>query len=74
MEVNSQLHAPAALRPGETALGTHLIRGSVRPQSRSGRYEEQKYLLSLQGVESRLLGCLARSYIDWAISVPQRSE
>jgi hypothetical protein len=42
MEVSGQLHAPAALPPGERAPGTVLDRGLGGPQSRSGRRGEEK--------------------------------
>jgi len=33
MEVSGQLHAPAALSPGESTHGTHWIGGWVGPRS-----------------------------------------
>jgi hypothetical protein len=60
LEVSGQLHAPAGLPPGERAAGTHWIGGWVDP--RAGLDDEQKRkFLTLQGLELRPLGRLARS-------------
>jgi hypothetical protein len=49
--VSGQLHAQAALPPGEKAHGTHCISGWVGPESRSGRCSIEKNLMSLPGIE-----------------------
>jgi hypothetical protein len=49
---------PLQFNPGETAPGTHWIRGS-----RFGCYAEEKYLLPLPGIEHRFLGRPARSLV-----------
>jgi hypothetical protein len=48
MEVSGQLHAPAALPPGEEPLIPRRLGG---PQSRSGRCGEEKNSHPLQGLE-----------------------
>jgi hypothetical protein len=43
MEVSGQLHAPAALPPGERALGTHWIVGWVGPSVSLQAVEKTKF-------------------------------
>jgi hypothetical protein len=54
MEVNGQLHTLASLPQGMSPL-YQFYKGLGGPQSRSGRYGEQKNLLPLPGTEPRLL-------------------
>jgi hypothetical protein len=58
--VSDQLHAPAALPPGERAPGTHWIRGWVGHCSRSGRRGEEK-ILDPTGTRTLPFGRPARS-------------
>jgi hypothetical protein len=60
MEVSGQLHAPAALPPGERAPGTHSIGGWVGPTTGLDDVEKRKFLLPL-GLELRPLGRPVRS-------------
>jgi hypothetical protein len=55
MEVNGQLHAPAAL-PGGTSPHYPLHRGWGGRQNLSERYAEEKNLLHLLGTELRTRG------------------
>jgi hypothetical protein len=48
MEVSGQFHAPAALLPGKSLR--HLLDRMGVPQSRPGRYGEEK-IVSLPGIE-----------------------
>jgi hypothetical protein len=50
-----QLHAPAALPPGERAVGTHWIGGWVDPRVGLGDVEKRKFL-TLPALELRPLG------------------
>jgi hypothetical protein len=60
MEASGQLHAPAALPPGERAPGTHWIGGWVGP--RTGLDDmEKRNVLALPGLELLPLGRPARS-------------
>jgi hypothetical protein len=58
LEVTGQLHAPAALPPGEKARGTLWIVDWVRYQSWPGRFEDK---MTLAGLELRPLGRSAHS-------------
>jgi hypothetical protein len=53
MEVSGQLHAPAALPPGERAPGTHWIRCWVSPRVGLDVVEERK-ILHCRGIEPGL--------------------
>jgi hypothetical protein len=55
MEVSSELHAPAALPPGERAPGTHWIGVLVGPKAGLDNVEKRKFL-TLLGLEFRPLG------------------
>jgi hypothetical protein len=54
------LHAPAALTAGERAPGTHLIGGCVDRRAGVDDVEKRK-LLTISGLEPRILGRPARS-------------
>jgi hypothetical protein len=54
-----QLHAPAALPPGERAPGTHWMGGWVYPRAGLGEIEKWKFL-TLPVLELRPLGRPAR--------------
>jgi hypothetical protein len=43
--VSGQVHAPAALPPGERALGTHWIGGWVDPEGGLDYLEKRKFLI-----------------------------
>jgi hypothetical protein len=58
--VSGQVHAPVALPPGERAPGTHWIGGWVNPRANLDDVEKKK-ILTLPGLELRLLGRPARS-------------
>jgi hypothetical protein len=58
--VSGQLHAPAALPPGERATGTHWIGGWVGPRAGLDAVEKRKFL-TLPGLELRPLCRPARS-------------
>jgi hypothetical protein len=60
MEVSGQLHAPAALPPGERAPGTPCIGGWVGPRAGLDDMEKRK-IFPLPGLELRPLGRSARS-------------
>jgi hypothetical protein len=69
MKVSGQVHSPATLQrekgpryPLDGRLGGF--------PDQCGRYGEEKNLLPLLGVESRLLGSQTKS-TDWAIPAPQ---
>jgi hypothetical protein len=61
MEVSGQLHAMAALPPGERAPGTHWIGGWVDSSAGLDDMEKRKFL-TLPGLELRSLGRPARSH------------
>jgi len=61
MEVSGHLHAPDSL-PLRNSLRYPLSRRQGGPQ-RSGRFGEEKNILSLLGIEARCLGCLARGLV-----------
>jgi hypothetical protein len=50
MEMNGQLHVPAALSPGEIAAGTHWLGGWVSPRAGLDAVEKGK-ILTLPGFE-----------------------
>jgi hypothetical protein len=52
MEVSGQLHAPAALPPRESAVGTNWIEGWVIPRVRLDVIEERKIIFPT-GIEPR---------------------
>jgi hypothetical protein len=58
--MSGQLHAPAALPPGERAPGTHWIGGWVDPRADLDDVEKKKFL-ALPGFEFRFLCRPARS-------------
>jgi hypothetical protein len=58
--VSGQLHAPAALPPGERAPGTYRIGGWVNLRAGLDGLEKRKFL-TLQGLELRTLRRPARS-------------
>jgi hypothetical protein len=60
MEVSDQLHAPAALPPGETARGNHWIWDWVGPRAGVDDMEKLK-ILTLPGLD---LGPLGRSALS----------
>ena len=62
MRVDGQLHAPAALPPGETLYPLYSRRGG--PQGRSGRMQ---IISPLQGFDPRTVQPVASRYTDWAI-------
>jgi hypothetical protein len=62
MEVSGQLHAPAALPPGETAPGTQWIGGWVGPRAGLDDVEKRKFL-TLPGLELRPLVRPGRNFI-----------
>jgi hypothetical protein len=68
MEMNGQLHSLAALSPGK-ALPCVSCRRLGGPQSRSGRYGENKNL-SPAGNRIPAAQPVARRYTDWAIPYP----
>jgi hypothetical protein len=53
LEVSGQLHAPAALPPGKSPRYP-FYRRLGGPQSRSGRYGEEKIFFTLSGLELSL--------------------
>jgi hypothetical protein len=66
--VSGQLHASAALPPGERTPGTHWIGGWVDLRAGLEDLEKRKFL-NLPGLELRPLDRPAR-YTDYAIPVP----
>jgi hypothetical protein len=56
MEVSGQLHASAALPPGETAPYAQCVGGWVVPKSRSGHCGEEKNVFPLLVIKPRFLG------------------
>jgi hypothetical protein len=58
--MSGQLHAPAALPPGERALDTHWIGGWVHPSAGLDDLEKLKFLTP-RGLELRPLGRPAHS-------------
>jgi hypothetical protein len=56
--MSGQLHAPAALPPGERAQDIHWIEGWVDPRTGLGNLEKRKFL-TLPGLELQPLGHLA---------------
>jgi hypothetical protein len=73
MEVNGQLHAPAALPPGKEPLYP-LDRRLGGPQSHSGRGGEEKNSQPPPGIEhgSPIVRPVAQRYTDWAITAPPK--
>jgi hypothetical protein len=68
MEVSCQIYTPAVWPPGKNSQYP-LCRSLGGPQSQFGRYEEERNLLPLQGLEPHLLASLSPShYTDWATS------
>jgi hypothetical protein len=67
--VSGQLHAPAALPPGERAPATHWIVGWVDPRAGLDDVEKRKFL-TLPGFELRLLGRPARSQSLYRLRYP----
>jgi hypothetical protein len=63
MEVSGQLHDPAAL-PQRKQPQHPLFTRLCKPQSRSGRYGEERNILPLLRIEPRLLIRPARSLVD----------
>jgi hypothetical protein len=66
MEVSGQIHSPTTLplfplKP--------LFRRRNMSQSRSHRYGEENSLLSLLGIEARLLGCMQLSLLNYVQEV-----
>jgi hypothetical protein len=59
--MSGQLHAPAALAPGERSRGTHWIGGWVDPRADMDDVEKRKFLI-LTGLELRPLGRPVRSW------------
>jgi hypothetical protein len=53
MKVSDQLHASAALPPGEIAAGTHWIGGWVGPTAGLDAMEKRKKSCCLPGTELR---------------------
>jgi hypothetical protein len=76
MQVNGQLHDPAALPPGETAPSTQFIVGWVGP--RSGLYITKKRKISYTYHESSpdpsVVQPVARRYTDWTNQAHSISE
>jgi hypothetical protein len=62
-----QLHAPAALPPGERAPGTNWIGGWVGPRAGLDNMEERKFL-TLQGLELQFLCRPSRSQSQYRLS------
>jgi hypothetical protein len=58
--VSGQLHAPAALPPGERAPGAHWTGGGLDSRAGLDDVEKRKFLI-LPGLELRPLGRPARS-------------
>jgi hypothetical protein len=68
MEVSSQRHSPTALPPGKQPLVPYpLYRRLDGPQIQSGRYGEEKNLLSPLGIKPLLLGHPAHNLANWVI-------
>jgi hypothetical protein len=67
--VSGQLHARAALPPGERAPGTHWVRGWVDPKEDLDDVEKRKFM-TLPGLELRPLGRLARSQSLYRLRYP----
>jgi hypothetical protein len=67
--VSGQLHAPAALPPGERAPDTYEIGGWVGPRTDLDDVEKRKFL-TLPGLEIRHLGRPARSQSLHRLSYP----
>ena len=59
MEMCDQLHAPAALPPGNN-LGTPLKRRLGGPQSLSGRFGKEKNVSSLPAIKPRIVQPILR--------------
>jgi hypothetical protein len=68
MEVSGQLHAPAALPPGEITHGTHSIGGEVGP--RASLDDVEKRFWTLPQLELRPLGRPARSQSPYRLRYP----
>jgi hypothetical protein len=61
MEVNGQLHAPIALRPGTSPM--YLLDRRLRgPQNRSGRGGEEKNSQPLLGLEPPIIQLVSHRY------------
>jgi hypothetical protein len=63
MEVSGQLHAPVIFPSGETAPGTHYIRGWVDTKSGLDIMEKRKPL-ALAGIRTPSVQPLAHHYTD----------
>jgi hypothetical protein len=70
MEVNGQLHAPAALPPKQRAPGTHWIGGWLGPRAVLGAVVKRKIHCSRRESNPRtpIIQPVAQRYIDWAIT------
>jgi hypothetical protein len=66
LDGSGQLHASTALPPGKAGQGNRRLGG---PQSRSGRYGEEKNLVAA-GNRSPAVQPVARRYTDWANPAP----
>ena len=53
-----QVQTLAIMPPEKAPRYTHSVGGSDGPQSRSGRFREEKNALSLPGIEQHFLCCL----------------
>jgi hypothetical protein len=69
MEVSGQLHAPAALPPGEGTPGTHWIGGWVDPKAGPDDVEKRKSL-TLPGLELRPFSRPSRSQSLYGLHYP----
>jgi hypothetical protein len=75
MEVSGELHAPAALPPGETAPGTHWIGSWVSPRDVLDAVVNRKMPSSRRESNPRtpIVQPEAQRYTDWAITVLNRT-
>jgi len=62
MKANSQIHAPAALNPGNRPQNS-MIGRLGGPQTRSGLYKGKTNVLPLSATESPFVGCSAQSLV-----------
>jgi hypothetical protein len=73
MEVSGQLHAPAALPPGERVAVTHWIRRLGGPHRRTGCCWEEKSLPCRESNRnSSAPQPVARRYTHWVIPAPSK--
>jgi hypothetical protein len=69
MEVSGQLHAPAALLPGERSLSIRWIEGWVGPRAGLDDVEKRKFL-TVQGLELWPLGRPAHRQSPYRLRYP----